>query len=134
VEQNKHIFTQIKYDNTHWNNSAIYGHLHVVKWLHENRKEGCTEWTMNYAARNGHLDVVKWLHEHRTEGCTLYAVMFASYNDHLHILQFLYENGYQHYFTCLKNRDGTPSYIFINTSPTIKQWIQTVIWKQAIVE
>jgi hypothetical protein len=29
------------------------GHLHVVKWLHENRKEGCTREAMDTAAGNG---------------------------------------------------------------------------------
>ena len=40
-------------------------HLEVVKWLHENRTEGCSTYVMNYAAENGHLEVVKWLHENR---------------------------------------------------------------------
>ena len=39
--------------------AAENGHMHVVQWLHENRKEGCTTDAMDYAARNGHLDVVK---------------------------------------------------------------------------
>ena len=30
--------------------AALYGHLEVVKFLHDNRSEGCTEWAMNYAA------------------------------------------------------------------------------------
>ena len=46
------------------------GHLNVVKFLHENRNEGCTTCAMDYASENGHLDVVKFLHENRTEGCT----------------------------------------------------------------
>jgi len=45
-----------------------YGHLEVVKWLHENCAEGCTTDAMDFAAKSGHLEVVKWLHENRTEG------------------------------------------------------------------
>ncbi len=47
---------------------AKNGHLAVVKWLHENRTEGCTTDAMDDAASNGHLTVVKWLHENE---CTL---------------------------------------------------------------
>ena len=38
------------------NYAARYGHLDVVKWLHENRREGCTENAMNCAAQYGNLD------------------------------------------------------------------------------
>ena len=34
------------------------GCLQVIKWLHENCTKGCTEWAMNWAAKNRHLDVV----------------------------------------------------------------------------
>ena len=54
--------------------AAGNGHLHVVKWLHEHRTEGCTTDAMDWAAENGHLDIVKWLHEHRIEGCTTNAM------------------------------------------------------------
>ena len=48
--------------------AARYGHLDIVKWLHENRTEGCTTHAMNGTVRYGHLEIVKWLHENRTEG------------------------------------------------------------------
>ena len=53
-----------------WIGPLAYGHLEVVKWLHENRTEGCSKCAMDWAAKNGHLDVVKFLHENRTEGCS----------------------------------------------------------------
>lgn len=35
--------------------SAMYGHLDVLRWLHENRLEGCTTNAMDWAAREGLL-------------------------------------------------------------------------------
>ena len=48
--------------------AAQFGHLDVVKWLHENRTEGCTTDAMDLAAKNGHLETVKWLAKNRREG------------------------------------------------------------------
>ena len=48
-----------------WIMHAENGHLDVVKFLHENRTEGCTKYAMDYASRNGHLDVVKFLRKNR---------------------------------------------------------------------
>jgi len=48
--------------------SAI-GSLNIVKFLHENRLEGCTEWAMNSACANKHFSVIRFLHENREEGC-----------------------------------------------------------------
>jgi hypothetical protein len=45
--------------------ACSYGHLDVVKWLHNNRTEGCTTRAMDWACEDGHLDVVKWLHNNR---------------------------------------------------------------------
>ncbi len=58
--------------------AAEYGHLDVVRYLHEKRQEGCTTDAMDWAAGNGHLDVIKWLHENRHEGCTTKAMNWAS--------------------------------------------------------
>lgn len=35
--------------------SAMHGHLEVVKWLHENRPEGCSTNAMDWAAKEGKL-------------------------------------------------------------------------------
>jgi ankyrin repeat protein len=45
------------------NLAAEKGHLEVIKWLHENRDEGCTSDAMDWAAKNGHQEVVKYLRE-----------------------------------------------------------------------
>jgi ankyrin repeat protein len=45
--------------------AARAGHLEVVKFLSENRNEGCTTDAINWAARAGHLEVVKFLSENR---------------------------------------------------------------------
>ncbi|OWY92447.1 hypothetical protein PHMEG_00038559, partial [Phytophthora megakarya] len=44
-----------------------FGHLHVVKWLHMNRSEGCNAFCMYRAIRNRHFDVVLFLHVHCKE-------------------------------------------------------------------
>ena len=59
------------------------GHLEIVKFLHENRKERCTVDAMNGAAENGHLETVKVLHENRKEGCTADAMDWAAQDGHL---------------------------------------------------
>ncbi len=68
------------------NIAAANGHLEVIKWLHENRMEGCTTCAMDRAAENGHLDVVKWLHENRNEGCTTDAMDYAASNGYEKII------------------------------------------------
>jgi ankyrin repeat protein len=72
--------------------AAGIGHLEVVKWLHENRQEGCTKTAMDAAAWNGHLEVIKWLHENRKEGCTKKAMDYAAENGQLEVVKWLHEN------------------------------------------
>lgn len=45
--------------------AAINGILEVLRWLKENRKEGCTGYALTAAAMNGHLDIVKILLENQ---------------------------------------------------------------------
>ena len=74
-----------------WNYQATCGNLRAIKWLHENRSEGCTRNTMDCAASNGHLKVVKWLHENG-KGCTTEAMNWAAMNGHLDVIKWLNEN------------------------------------------
>lgn len=77
-------------DLANWILDAGGGHLAVVKWLHDNRSEGCTTDAMDEAARNGHLDVVRWLHENRSEGCTTWAMDRAALRGDFDILLYLH--------------------------------------------
>lgn len=70
--------------------AAYKGYLEVVKYLHENRKEGCSVWAINVAAREGHLEVVKYLHENGKE-CTTYAMNWAAFQGQLEIVKYLRE-------------------------------------------
>jgi hypothetical protein len=64
----------------------------MIKWLHENRSEGCTTKAMDNAAKSGHLEVVKWLHENRSEGCTTDAMDSAADSENFEMLTFLQAN------------------------------------------
>jgi hypothetical protein len=74
--------------------AAKYNHLEVIKWLHENRSEGCTTEAMDSACRNRHLEVVKWLHFNRSEGCTYRALAmnWAASDGYLEVAKWLHEN------------------------------------------
>ncbi|KAI8851629.1 ankyrin repeat-containing domain protein [Chytridium lagenaria] len=67
------------------------GHLEVLRYLHDNRKEGCTKTAMDRAAANGHLDVVKFLHNERNEGCSKRAMNRAAAGGHIDVVKFLHE-------------------------------------------
>ena len=69
--------------------AARHGHLPMLQWLHQNRKEGCTTYAMDWAALNGHLPVVQWLHHNRKEGCTKTAMNWAAEKGHLPVVEWL---------------------------------------------
>ncbi|CAN0285764.1 unnamed protein product [Ascophyllum nodosum] len=77
--------------------AAAFGQLETVKWLSENRSEGCTEDAMgiDHAAANGHLETVKWLHQNRREGCTIYALTDAAGYGHLEMVKWLDRNRHE---------------------------------------
>jgi hypothetical protein len=85
-------------------NAAEKGYIDIVKYLHENRKEGCSANAMGRAAMFGHFDVVKWLYENRTEGCInndIGNTLHYGYND---IFEFLKEHyGYTPQSTIYKS-------------------------------
>ena len=49
--------------------AAEEGNLQLLIQLHTKGNK-CTTCAMDDAARNGHLEIIKWLHENRTDGCT----------------------------------------------------------------
>jgi hypothetical protein len=47
--------------------AASWGDLSIIKWLSKHRKEGCTVWAIDYAARNNHYAVIEWLIDNRMQ-------------------------------------------------------------------
>ena len=72
--------------------AAINGHLEVIKWLDNNRAEGCTGMAWRQACSGGHLEVIKWLHENQKEGCPKAVADYALMGGHFEIVKFLQEN------------------------------------------
>ena len=73
----------------HMNLAAENGNLKLIKWLHNNRTEGCTKYAMNVAAAKGYLKIIKWLHKNRTEGCTRDAITNAVEYNHIETVKWL---------------------------------------------
>lgn len=65
--------------------AASRGHLEMLVFLHETRKEGTTVDAMDMGATFGHLEVVRFLHLNRTEGCTTRAMDGAARNAHINV-------------------------------------------------
>eukprot|EP01132_Coremiostelium_polycephalum_P004559 gene4559-5681_t len=72
--------------------SSLQGHYPIVKFLHNERKEGCTVNAINFAATCNHLEIVDFLFKNRTEGATKQAFKGAILNGHTEILEYLMKN------------------------------------------
>ena len=59
--KNKAEFTKLITEET-MNLAVEYGSFKLVKWLHYNSAEGCTEFAMDIAANNGNLEILEFLH------------------------------------------------------------------------
>ena len=84
-------FTRLISEET-MNTAAEYSSFNIIKWLHYNRSDGCTEYAMDIAADKGNLEILEWLHINRDEGCSIDALMYAIENEHLHVVIWLHEN------------------------------------------
>ncbi len=82
----------LRFTNHAMNWAAKNGHLNIVQWLHDNRREGCSVKAMNWAAKNGHLNIVQRLHDNRREGCSNLAMNLAAQNGHINVLDWLRNN------------------------------------------
>ena len=94
IELNReHVIKRLYNPNIHtWDNAAENGDLPLVKYLHKNKKAGCTTATMNFAAIGGFLSVVKYLHINKKEGCTTAAMDLGAGQGHLSVVKFLHVN------------------------------------------
>lgn len=77
--------------------AAENGFLPVVRWLHRNRNEGCSEKAMTRAAYNGHLPIVEWLHVHRSQECSVPAIEEAALCNNFEVVLFLHYQRHEKY-------------------------------------
>ncbi|EGZ13060.1 hypothetical protein PHYSODRAFT_334877 [Phytophthora sojae] len=71
--------------------AAANGHLNVVKFLHEHRKEGCSKDATNEAAAGNHLEILKYLCSTVGAKCSSVSVKAAAVNGHLDTVKWLVE-------------------------------------------
>ncbi len=77
---------------------AEHGHIEMLIWMYNNRKENYTGRAIHVAASNGHLEVVKFLYNNLSNfHYNLENHLYNAYNDsiingHLQVLQWLYYN------------------------------------------
>lgn len=73
--------------------AAEHGHLNILQYLFDNIPDkGNSDTVMDVAAQNNHLDIVKWLHENRNDGCSERAIPLAASNGHLNMVKWLDAN------------------------------------------
>ncbi len=81
--------------------AAEHGHLEMIEWIYNNRKEYYTGRAISLAAANGHLKVVEFLYNNLSHISNLNfgvenhinnAISFAAKNGHLDVVKWLYYN------------------------------------------
>jgi hypothetical protein len=75
-----------------WLHAALNGNLSMIKYLHNNKIDGCTDRVMDIAAHEGHLHIIEYLHENRNEGCTLDGLFYAMQNGKHYIYDWIIKN------------------------------------------
>ena len=73
--------------------AAGNGHLHILKWYHEDLKHNKIDGNcLNIAAKNNHLDIIKYICENIRLVGNNSAINYAAFGGHLRIIQWLCEN------------------------------------------
>jgi hypothetical protein len=72
--------------------AAKAGSINSLMFFSENQFGLFTTDTMDDAAAEGNLEIVKWLHENRSEGCSLHAINKACEGNHVSVAEFLCNN------------------------------------------
>ena len=81
-----------------WDGATAYlaaknGHLHILEYLVERKFDKYNEWACELAAENGHLDCLKYLHETAKAPWDEDALYFAHENNHTECVQYLLDNN-----------------------------------------
>ncbi|EFA83676.1 hypothetical protein PPL_02742 [Heterostelium album PN500] len=87
--ESKKSDTRVRFEKTHMDVAAEHNHFGMMRWLHENRSEGCTTKAFDECAKRGYIDALKWLYVNRTERCSRNIVNEVASNGHIEVLLWL---------------------------------------------
>ena len=73
--------------------AAYMGYFDIIKWLHQNRNEGCSRKAMDNAAITGHLSIMIWLNATYGVMCTRWGIECARENEHQHVVDWIIQNN-----------------------------------------
>ena len=72
--------------------AAWNGHIEVLKWFYENRKEKPTENAMDMAAKKGYLEVIRFIYGNNWGQCSECAFIYSALENHFEVLKWLHNN------------------------------------------
>ena len=99
--------------------AAEFGHLHVLKWLHD-RAQKFDSWVTFYAAKNNHLEVLKWSRTVGTDWNPAVCVVAARLG-HFELLKWAMNNG------CPYDKQKCEDAARENFNIEILKWIQNYV-------
>ena len=78
--------------------AARCNNLHIIKWIQNvfGKHAKATEWAMDWACEGKYFDVMKWLHQNRPEGCSSMSFDYAVYHGNMEIIVWLYKHYYRY--------------------------------------
>ncbi|OQS03542.1 hypothetical protein THRCLA_21139 [Thraustotheca clavata] len=71
--------------------AAAHGHFRIIKWLAENRLEGCTSHGLLNALNKGHIEIVEYMENHFGVEFKARAMELAAMDGHFNTIKFLHE-------------------------------------------
>jgi ankyrin repeat protein len=71
--------------------AALFGHLHIIQWLHESTSLNCDGRAIDSAAGEGHLHIIQYIHTHKPNirGSSL-AIDRAAAKNYMPVVQWLH--------------------------------------------
>jgi hypothetical protein len=103
----KYMNTKYKFGPDVMDCAAEKGNFEMVKWLHSINAK-CTIKAVNLASAGGFLQIVKFLIENREEGCSNMALINSVKNNHFNMVKYLYKYTYTYndVKTCIIHAKG----------------------------
>lgn len=113
AEGHLHMFekygSSLGYSYVAMENAASYGHLEILKWIHEHEK--IQNWscrTIDFAIENQHFEIAKWIFQTHKTACTQESIYLLAENGALEMLKWIKSEGILNQFEFLYHHPNLP--------------------------